>query len=871
MLLKLFCLKKASLRFRLKKCIFKGGNIFLNIEMINEIYIYGSGHCGVLTALDCEEKGIKVLGFIDRDAEKIKTRLGLPVLAPDVVFRENYKPKIIIAIYNQNVVKEIVEILSKAGLKEYNDFNTSPLISIPNINNTNYLKKRIQNYFKENKNKVTPMVVYMADEIGINGWSDRLKGIISLYKICKIYCFQFKINFTVPFDLSDYLLPNVYDWQISTDEISSSACRISNFHQARRFGDGIDNYSLSYENFEFILCNYAMINSQTLVYTNMYYNVDNDFGILFNELFKLSDELQNIINFHREQMNNKYISVSCRFLHLLGDFKERKNHPILPVNMQNAFIQQMSNHLLDIHEQNKEYKILVCSDSEKFINAAIKYDFVYAIKGKRQHIDNPAIEKEGIMFTLIDYFLISQAEKIYCVVDEIEADGIKYKSYSSAFPRTASRINNVKFTVLNLLNKPKISVIVPIYNVESYLRKCLDSLINQTLNNIEIICVNDCSPDNSLAILEEYAKKDSRIKIISFKKNKGVSVARNKGMEISNGEYIGFVDPDDYVDLDFYEKLYKSAKRKNADIAVAVRKINEIGTNKEYVYEINEKIRKHKCYFTATHQIAIYKISMLKKHDIKYPPNIITTQDSVFLNAAVIAAKNICVINDTYYHYVRRENSSYSAVYSKEKAYSVLLSRSIILDNLNRSIKKIDKFHYTFVYQIYFANIFRILLRYCEPEFEKEIIKVAIKYYHKCKYPESLQLPGKIEILLKEKNAKDLLKECNLWKENRFYPEIHIDKVKIKNCKLYIWGTGEDGINVLAQCNNNGWKIEAFLDSNPNIKEFQEHKVLSPQSLLDSANKDYFIVISSRKYGAEISKLCRESGLKKGKDFWSPE
>jgi len=115
---------------------------------------------------------------------------------------------------------------------------------------------------------------------------------------------------------------------------------------------------------------------------------------------------------------------------------------------------------------------------------------------------------------------------------------------------------------------PKVSVIIPVYNVEEYLRECLDSVVNQTLQDIEIICVNDGSPDNSLAILEEYAKKDERIRIIN-KENGGVSSARNCAIPLVQGEYIGFVDSDDWIDLDFYEKLYNTAKEYNAEIACA--------------------------------------------------------------------------------------------------------------------------------------------------------------------------------------------------------------------------------------------------------------------------------------------------------------
>ena len=112
----------------------------------------------------------------------------------------------------------------------------------------------------------------------------------------------------------------------------------------------------------------------------------------------------------------------------------------------------------------------------------------------------------------------------------------------------------------------KVSVIIPVYNVENYLEKCLESVVNQTLKDIEIICVNDGSPDNSLEILNKYSKADSRITVIT-QINSGPSEARNAGMRIAKGEYIGFVDADDFLDLDFYENLYNSAVNNNADIA----------------------------------------------------------------------------------------------------------------------------------------------------------------------------------------------------------------------------------------------------------------------------------------------------------------
>lgn len=128
---------------------------------------------------------------------------------------------------------------------------------------------------------------------------------------------------------------------------------------------------------------------------------------------------------------------------------------------------------------------------------------------------------------------------------------------------------------------PKVSVIIPVYNAEKYLNKCLESLINQTLSDIEIICINDGSTDNSLKILQEYAQKDSRIRIID-KKNEGQGKARNLGIELANGEYLAFVDSDDWCELNMYEELYITAKNNDADLVECSFKIYNDSLNAIY-------------------------------------------------------------------------------------------------------------------------------------------------------------------------------------------------------------------------------------------------------------------------------------------------
>ncbi len=124
-------------------------------------------------------------------------------------------------------------------------------------------------------------------------------------------------------------------------------------------------------------------------------------------------------------------------------------------------------------------------------------------------------------------------------------------------------------TAVNSNIRPKVSVILPVYNVGKYLRQSLDSLINQTLKEIEIICVDDGSTDESYEILEEYKAKDPRIKVI-HKENKGTGAARNDGLRLARGECIGFVDPDDWVKPDMYERLYGLIKEKNLDIIMCM-------------------------------------------------------------------------------------------------------------------------------------------------------------------------------------------------------------------------------------------------------------------------------------------------------------
>ncbi len=134
----------------------------------------------------------------------------------------------------------------------------------------------------------------------------------------------------------------------------------------------------------------------------------------------------------------------------------------------------------------------------------------------------------------------------------------------------------------------KISVIIPVYNVKDYLSECLDSVVNQTIKDIEIICIDDGSTDGSSDILNEYSIKDERFVVIN-QKNQGLSVARNNGLSIATGDYVAFLDSDDYLlNNDYYEKLYNACEKYNADISVAsIIRGNEIKS--KYIFKVDKE------------------------------------------------------------------------------------------------------------------------------------------------------------------------------------------------------------------------------------------------------------------------------------------
>lgn len=211
---------------------------------------------------------------------------------------------------------------------------------------------------------------------------------------------------------------------------------------------------------------------------------------------------------------------------------------------------------------------------------------------------------------------------------------------------------------------PKVSIIIPVYNVEKYLRNNLTSVTNQTLKDIEIICINDGSKDSSLDIINEFTQKDSRIKVIN-QENKGLSTARNTGIDIATGEFIAFLDSDDYVDLDYYEKLYTTAVKHNAEISTAgiIRKYPKTKEKYRIKYDKIEEttdvvemfyLSNIKRYPSCWNRI--YKKELLDRINLRFNDGR-TYEDAAFSIRALNNCKKLVTVPEVFYYYVVNNNS----------------------------------------------------------------------------------------------------------------------------------------------------------------------------------------------------------------------
>ena len=295
---------------------------------------------------------------------------------------------------------------------------------------------------------------------------------------------------------------------------------------------------------------------------------------------------------------------------------------------------------------------------------------------------------------------------------------------------------------------PKVTVIVPIYNVEKYLARCIDSLVNQTLNEIEIVLVNDGTKDSSGKIAMQYAKQYKEKIIYLEKENGGLSDARNYGLAYAKGEYIAFLDSDDYIEKDAYEKMYEKAKLENADYVEC-----------DFIWEYPNKKRKDKCYqynnkkeMLAFARVVAWnkliKREIIEENNIRFPKGL-RYEDIEFTYKLIQHLNKICYVDQCFIHYIQRKNSI--ANVQNEKTAEIFE----ILDNVIRYYKEKNLF------EEYRNELEYNYARYLLCSSLKRICKIGNKQIRK---------------RLIQQTWSKLNIEFPEWKENKILRDVHIKK-----------------------------------------------------------------------------------------------
>lgn len=253
-----------------------------------------------------------------------------------------------------------------------------------------------------------------------------------------------------------------------------------------------------------------------------------------------------------------------------------------------------------------------------------------------------------------------------------------------------------------------LSIVIPAYNIEQYIARCLDSLIQQTYNNLEIIVVDDGSKDNTPAILDEYALKDKRIKVI-HKVNEGVSIARLTGMKQCHGDYIGFVDGDDAVDSDMFELLMNNALKHNADISHCGYVMDFPDGHSDKYYGTGKVLLQY--HNAGLNDLLsgqfiepglwnkIYKKELIRKlMESDLMDNSIRNLEDLLMNYILFKESNIAVYEDVCkYHYILRKNSAATGI-SKSKFTDPLKVMKIILEDVHTHNSLYEIVYYRYIY-----------------------------------------------------------------------------------------------------------------------------------------------------------------------------
>lgn len=275
----------------------------------------------------------------------------------------------------------------------------------------------------------------------------------------------------------------------------------------------------------------------------------------------------------------------------------------------------------------------------------------------------------------------------------------------------------------------KVSVIIPVYNAEKYLVKCLNNIVAQSLEDIEIIIIDDGSTDNSLNIIKKYCSKYENIKYKS-KTNEGQAIARNIGISMATGEFITFVDSDDYIDKEMLEKMYNNAIENNSDIVVCdyVEEYERKKIYKKSLYVLDEDLKKSFIVSVAGPCSKIIKTEIFKRNNLKFLENNIY-EDLAVIPVLAIYAKKITYCEEPLYHYVIRKNSTMQQQSYSEKLESIFNVMQELTSKFKNTTYK-EELEFLYINHLLYAGIGRFI-KYSNTEKHIEKIRKTIK----SKYP----------------------------------------------------------------------------------------------------------------------------------------
>ena len=435
----------------------------------------------------------------------------------------------------------------------------------------------------------------------------------------------------------------------------------------------------------------------------------------------------------------------------------------------------------------------------------------------------------------------------------------------------------------------KISIIVPVYNAEKYLRECLDSLTAQTFSDIEILCINDGSTDSSLSILEEYAQKDGRIKVFS-QENQGPSVARNLGLENAQGDYITFVDSDDWVSGEMCEKTYKKAVSTNADAVLFshyrtsnghIIEDDRLGalvdTTGGEVFDFNSNTEIIVEMVPVETVGKLYKRSFLKEYELRFPISIRLCEDMCFFYNLCLKNPKITVLSLPFYYY--RINTQNSLI-KRPDAIKMLYRGVLYVKQLYSSAdtKKLNNFYSSFLKRISKTFVYFWNNCYTVP-YKKTNFKYLIFLYNQYK-----------KFSTGRDNECKMLKECITEYRWHFLQKFFEPVFQIENRSmrivLYLFGNQVLNLSKLKfkyfyysmfytlilwklhivsnfrKIRVGFWVTESSKWSNDNIyNEFKNNDKFEPFILL-SYFKNPQGNISPKKYYADLKNRFEEKGMK---------